>query len=217
MNVKTQSIKRVAVLCAAVAILAVSGCKKTADSSLNYKSALDNYYNAHPACLWAQPKKLPVQANTSDTDKTTPYDALVDQGLLVRTTAEKKELLILSKQVTNYDLSEQGRSNWSADINQPGYGNFCYGHWSVSAIDSSTPTTDQPGATTQVSYHYGLTGTPAWAAAPETQSAFPVIRANIASGLTGSATLTNTAGGWVVSSASGSTKAATSADGTIVE
>ncbi|SFS05899.1 hypothetical protein SAMN05421771_1142 [Granulicella pectinivorans] len=216
MKTSLNQITQAVALCA-VAVLGVAGCKKTADNSLNYKSALNTYYDAHPACLWTQSKKFPTQANTSDGDKTAPFDALVDQGLLVRTTGEKKELIILSKQVTNYDLSDQGRSAWTADVNQPGYGNFCYGHWSVSSIDSTTPTTDQPGATTQVSYHYGLSGTPAWATAPETQNAFPSIRANLAPNLTGSATLSNTTGGWVVSSASGSTRAATSADGSVVE
>jgi len=189
-----KSFTRAIALCA-VAVLGVAGCKKTADNSLNYKSALNAYYDAHPACLWAQ----------------------VDQGLLARTTGEKKELIIISKQVTNYDLSDQGRAAWTADVNQPGYGNFCYGHWAVTSIDSTTPTSDQPGATTQVSYRYGLAGTPGWAAAPETQNAFPNVRANLVANQTGSATLSNTANGWVVTSASGSTRAATSADGSVVE
>jgi hypothetical protein len=216
MNKPLNRFIKTAALCA-VAVLAIPGCKKTADNSLNYKSALNTFYDAHPACLWAQPKKFPTQSNTSDTTQTAPLDALVDQGLLARTTGEKKELIILSKQVTNYDLSDQGRAAWTADINQPGYGNFCYGHWSVSSIDSTTPTTDQPGATTQVSYHYGLAGTPSWANAPETQNAFPNVRANLTPNLTGSATLSNTAGGWVVTHASGSTRAPASADGSVVE
>jgi hypothetical protein len=216
MNLNPKGIKRAAILCA-VATIAVAGCKKTADTTLNYKSALNTYYDAHPACLWSQSQKFPTQANTSDTDKTAPFDALVDQGLLARTTGEKKELIVISKQVTNYDLSDRGRAAWTADVNQPGYGNFCYGYWSVSSIDSSTPTTGQPGATTQVSYHYALTGTPAWATAPETQNAFPAIRANLAPNLAGSATLSNTANGWVVTTASVSTKAATGTDANIVQ
>jgi hypothetical protein len=216
MNTPLNHFIKTAALCA-VAVIGIAGCKKTADNSLNYKSALNTFYDAHPACLWAQPKKFPTQANTSDTTQTAPLDALVDQGLLARTTGEKKELIIISKQVTNYDLSDQGRAAWTADINQPGYGNFCYGHWSVSSIDSTTPTTDQPGATTQVSYHYGLAGTPSWANAPETQNAFPNVRANLTPSLAGSATLSNTASGWVVTRASGSTRAPASADGTVVE
>ncbi len=71
-------------------VLLTAGCNKKADDSLNFKNALDNYYSAHPACLWSDPVKFPIQADTSDSSKTARYDALVDQGLLVRTTAEKR-------------------------------------------------------------------------------------------------------------------------------
>ena len=91
--------------CAAAGL--VAGCKKTDDSAANYTKAVNTYYASRPECLWSQTKKFPVQADTSDTTKTSGYDALVDQGLLTRTTAEKKELLIISKQVTNYDLSDR--------------------------------------------------------------------------------------------------------------
>ena len=36
-------------------------------------------------------------------------------------------MIIASKQVNNYDLSDAGRSTWTPDPAQPGYGNFCYG------------------------------------------------------------------------------------------
>ena len=214
---KASLVSTQAVALCGLALLGVAGCKKTADNTINYKSALNTYYAAHPACVWDDAKKFPVQVDTSDTSKTAPYDALLDQGLLLRSTDEKKKLLVLSKQVTNYDLSDKGRSAWTADPNQPGFGNFCYGHRTVSSIDSATPSNDQPGATTQVTYHYGFTDAPGWATAPETQTAFPGIQANLAAGQTGSATLSNTPNGWAVTSASGGHKAATSADGSIVQ
>ena len=133
-----------------VGMLVVSGCNKKADNSINYKSAINAYYSAHPSCLFSQPVQFPTQKTTSDQSATAPYDALVDQGLLVRTTAEKKVFIVASKQVTNYDLSSNGRSAWTADTTQPGFGNFCYGHRSVSTIDSSTPTSSDVGATTQI-------------------------------------------------------------------
>lgn len=196
----TLKTRRTAVICVAVILLGV-GCNKKEDNSINFRSAIDSYYSAHPACLWSEPIKFPVQADTSDNGKTAGYDALVDQGLLVRTTAEKKKLIIASKQVNNYDLSDKGRSAWTADVNQPGYGNFCYGHRKVSNIDSSTPTSSAPGATTQVSYHYALTDAPSWATAAETQNAYPQLHAELAGPLTGQATLTNTNNGWQLSSA----------------
>ncbi len=208
---------RVAASLSCVALLAL-GCKKTADNTINYKSAINTYYASRPACLWSDSVKFPAQANTSDTSKTSPYDALVDAGLLVRSTAEKKEMLILSKQVTNYDLSDKGRSAWTADAQQPGYGNFCYGSRTVQSIDNATPTNDQPGATTTVNYHVGISGAPAWATAPETQNAFPQLRTDLANS-PGMATLTDTSNGWSVTSGplSNVHKPATNADGSIVQ
>ncbi len=204
---------RATALCGA-ALLVITGCDKKADNSVNFTSAINRYYAAHPACIWDTSKKFPVQANTSDDGKTMNYDALVDQGLLLRTTAEKK-IIIISKQVNNYDLSDQGRAAWTPDTSQPGFGNFCYGHRSVSSIDSSTPTTDAVGATTQISYHYTFPGAPAWATAAETQTAYPQIRTDLTAPQIGQATLTNTANGWAVSSAPG--RHITNADGSIVQ
>ncbi len=200
-----------------VAILLATGCNKKDDNHLNFTSALNTYYGSHPACVWPEPVKFPVQADTSDTSKTSGYDALVDQGLLVRTTAEKKKLIIASKQVNNYDLSDKGRTAWTADVQQPGFGNFCYGHRKVDSIDSSTPTTSDVGASTQVHYHYAFSDAPGWATAPETQNAYPQIRADLNGPQLGLATLSNTSNGWVVSSAPGDRNTGTSADGRIVQ
>jgi hypothetical protein len=191
---------RTAALCGAAFSLAI-GCNKKADNTLNFTSAINTYYSAHPACLWSDPIKFPVQADTSDASKTSGYDALVDQGLLVRTTAEKKKFILGSKQVNNYDLSDKGRSVWTADTTQPGYGNFCYGHRKVSSLDSSTPTTSDPGATTQIAYHYTLADAPSWATAAETQTAYPQLQTELAAPQNAQATLTNTTNGWQVSSA----------------
>lgn len=180
------------------AVLFVTGCTKKADNTLNFTNAINSYYTDHPACLWPDPIKFPVQADTSDTSKTAPYDALVDQGLLVRTTAEKKKMIIASKQVNNYDLSDRGRSVWTADPTQPGFGNFCYGHRKVSSIDSSTPTNDQTGATTLVSYHYTFADAPSWATAAETQNAYPEVRTNLSGPRIDQTTLTNTDKGWMM-------------------
>lgn len=206
-----------AALCGAVALLA-TGCNKKADNSMNYKNAINTYYSAHPACLWSDSVKFPVQVDTSDTSKTAGYDALVDQGLLTRTTAEKPKLIISSKQVNNYDLSGKGRSVWTVDVQQPGFGNFCYGHRKASSIDSSTPTTDAVGATTQVAYHFTLVDTPAWATAAETQNAYPQLHADLNGPQAAHATLTNTSNGWQVTGAdANSSNPTTPADGKIVQ
>ncbi len=204
-----------AVLCAA-GLLLMSGCKKTADNTLNYKSAINTYYAAHPACLWSQPKQFPVQTETSDTDKTQKFDALFDQGLLTRTAGDKKKLLgLVDKQVNNYDLSDKGRGAWTADTTQPGFGNFCYGHRSVSSIESSTPNNGQPGATTTVNYRWTFDGAPDWAKAAEVQNVYADVRANLAGNGTSSKTLVDTSNGWQVQPTTGN--ATTPADGSVVE
>ena len=204
----------------AALILAVASitaaCNKNAPSAPNYDNAINSFYQAHPACLWDTEKKFPVQSAPDDA-KTSGYDALVDAGLLTRTTSEKK-IIIISKRENNYDISEQGRAAWTADPNQPGYGNFCYGHRKVASIDGNTPTSDQPGASVTVNYHYTLTGLPAWASSAETQTAFPKLQASNTP-QSATATLTNTTNGWQVASVPGSTtnNPATPADGRIVQ
>jgi hypothetical protein len=179
--------------------LTVTGCQKTADTKINYSSAINAYYQLHPACLWDNSQKFPIQVGHDDA-KTTKYDALVDQGLLTRTTSEKK-IIIISKQENNYDISDKGRGVWTPDASQPGYGNFCYGHRSVSTIDSNAPTNDNPGATTTVQYHYTFTGVPSWAQTPEIQTAYPQVQADLAGNpKPGTANLTNTTNGWQVNS-----------------
>jgi hypothetical protein len=207
---------RLSVIAITSAALLIAGCKKTSDNTVNYKAALNAYYAGRPLCLWPQPQKFPVQTGTSDTS-TAPYDALVDQGLLVRTISEKK-IIIISKQMTNYDLSDKGRGAWTADANQPGYGNFCYGTRTVSSIDSTTPNSGEPGATTTVNYHFSISNPPAWASAAETQNAFPRVATNLAAG-TATATLLDTSNGWSVQTlppVPASSSAPTSADGKIV-
>jgi len=206
--------------CASLLLLAATACKKTAPTTPNYAGALDSYYEAHPACLWTDEKKFPVQAATSDDAKTQGYDALVDQGLLTRTVSEKK-IIIISKRENNYDLSDKGRAAWTVDPNQPGYGNFCYGHIKATHVTqvSANGATDQPGSTVQVSYVPKLEGAPAWATAPETQTAFPGVQATLNNTQPEMATLTNTSGGWQVTRVPGGAGAypPTPADGRIVQ
>ncbi len=170
---------KAALLCAVMFCFA--GCNKQDNSKANYEAAINNYYKAHPVCIWQDTKKLPVQAATSDDAKTEGFDALTDAGLLTRTTAEKKVLIVASKQVNNYDLSAQGRSAWTPDTSQPGYGNFCYGHRAVDSIDSVTNGVNGSGLkTAEVNYHYSLAGVPAWAQSEEVKTAFPSLAAALA-------------------------------------
>jgi len=186
------------VLCGLVILAA--GCNKSKPDTTNFKTAINNYYTAHPSCVWSSPVKFPAQADASNDQQTKGFDALTDAGLLTRTSEEKKRFLIGSKQVNDYDVSSNGRTTWTADPSQPGYGNFCYGHRDVTSIDNVTMGTNQNGANTAtVNYHYDLTGVPDWAKSQETQTAFPNVQADMAAPKTATATLLQTQDNWQVS------------------
>src|SRR5579859_2013511 len=116
--------RRLLLLVLAGAVLMAGGCKKNTVDKGAFKSALNKYLGSKQECLWSAPLKLPAQADASDDQETKGFDALTDAGLLTRKAVEKKRFLIGSKQANDYDLSDQGRSAWTEDASQPGYGNF---------------------------------------------------------------------------------------------
>jgi hypothetical protein len=180
-------------------MMLAAGCNKQADTRQNYEAAINDYYKAHPSCLWSEPKKFPVQAATSDDAKTEGYDALTDAGLLTRTTGEKKVMIVASKQVNNYDLSDKGRTSWAANPNQPGYGNFCFGHRDVTSIDSVTPGKDSAGnKTAQVNYHYKIADVADWANSQEIKTAFPGVGTSLSESRADTASLMQTGDHWQV-------------------
>jgi hypothetical protein len=117
--------------------------------------------------------------------------------LLTRTTAEKKVLIITSKQVNNYDLSEIGRTSWTPDSSQHGYGNLWYGTREVVSIDNSTLGTNGSGAkTVDVTYRYDIANVAAWAKSQEVQTARPAIASALSSNASDKATLVMTGDRW---------------------
>lgn len=178
-------------------ILLAAGCNKTDNTKTNFKTAINNYYAAHPACLWSDAKKFPIQAATSDEAKTEGLDALTDAGLLMRTTAEKKVFILGSKQVNNYDVSDKGRTVWTQDPTQPGYGNFCYGHRHVTSIDNFNSTVNASGTkTAQVNYHFAMNDIADWAQSQEMKTAFPNLNNAGTGNQTGQATLVMSGNNW---------------------
>lgn len=197
-------------LAACGALVMAAGCKKNSVDTGSFKSALNTYYSGKQDCVWADAVKFPVQADKSDDEKTKGFDALTDAGMLLRTPQEKKRFLIGSKQVNDYDLTDKGRSTWTADASQPGYGNFCFGARSVTAVDSYSPP-DNPDATQfTVNYHYAVTSAPDWATTAEMKTAFPKIATDTSGQQTGSATLVKSNDGWQVSQAQPSAGASSS-------
>lgn len=189
---------RIAAILAVTGLIAWgTGCKKELDT-VGFKSAINNSFAGRHECIWPEPLKLPAEADTSKDEKTRDYDALTDAGLLVRGTAEKKRFLVGSKQVNQYDLSDKGHAAWTADPNQPGYGNFCFGHFNVTAIDSAVPNDAANPTQYTVTYRYEVEGIPGWATTPETMRTFPRVAASTAIQTATATLIQGTNGGWAV-------------------
>ena len=118
------------------------------------------------------PIKLPAEADTSKDEKTRDYDALLDAGLLVRGTAEKKRFLVGSKQVNQYDLSDKGHSALDSGPQSAGLRQLLLWSFQRDAIDSAVPNDPNPTQYT-VTYHYEVEGIPTWASTPETMKTVP--------------------------------------------
>src|ERR1700733_10138690 len=195
--------KAISLLCVGIcsAALIAAGCRKTNFvDKMAFKSAINNYYSTRQDCVWSSPVKFPVQADTSNYEQTKGYDALTDAGFLVRKAAEKKRFLIGSKQVNDYDLSDKGRSNWTADQTQPGFGNFCFGHREVTTIDGFTPVDVSDATQYSVSYHFDVASVPGWASTVEMKTAFPKVAIDTSGQQTAVANLVKSDSGWQVNS-----------------
>ncbi len=177
----------------ALMTLAIGCISKKAATADNFKNVIDTYYSTHPECLWSTTVKFPTRADTSDTGKTTGFDALTDQGLLVRQQDSRKVFIFGSKQVNDYDLSDKGRAAWTVDPQQPGFGNFCYGHRNVTTVDDFI----NNAGTAAVNYHYRLGAVAPWADNTEMKTAFPTVQASLASPLSDKAILTLTDDSWI--------------------
>jgi len=189
---------RCLVLALSAAILVTAGCKTNSVDQSTFKSAINDYYRGKPVCLWSSLVKFPAQADTSNDEQTKGFDALTDAGMLMRTSAEKKRFLIGSKQVNNYDLSDKGRSAWTADTTQPGYGNFCFGQRVVTSVDGFTPP-DTNATQYAVNYHQTVTNVPDWANSAEMKTGFPLLATDTSGQQTATATLVKSDNGWQVS------------------
>jgi len=188
---------KLALMAFAAAMGLGTGCHSNSVDREAFKSALNSYYSGKHDCIWSNPMKFPVQADTSNDEQTKGFDALTDAGLLTRKSAEKSRFLIGSKQVNVYDLSDVGRSTWTPDATQPGYGNFCFGHLEVSSIDGYTPA-DPNAATYSVTYRYGVSGIAGWANSPEMKVAFPKITTDSNGQHAATADLEKSSNGWLV-------------------
>ena len=174
-----------------------SGCGKPVDKAA-FLSAINKSYDGRHVCLWDEPTKLPAQADPSKDEKARGYDALTDAGLLNREFLVKKDPLVGSIRINKYDLSDKGHSAWTPDPNQHGSGNFCFGHFNVTAIDKAIPNDSSPPTQYTVNYSYEVEGIPGWARTPESMRAFHKIAADTSIQSATATLIKGTDGGWAV-------------------
>ena len=190
--------RHIASLLALAAIALVpAACKKRIDTT-QFKTAINNSFAGKHECVWPEPVKMPAEADPTKDERTRDFDALTDAGLLARAPEEKKRFLIGSKQVNLYDLSDKGHSLWTPDAKQPGYGNFCFGHFNATAITNAVPNDASNPTQYTVTYQYEVEGIPGWASTPESRRAFPKISKDTSIQSATATLIKDSNGGWVV-------------------
>jgi hypothetical protein len=175
-----------------------TACKDDTIQKSEFKTAINNSFAGKHDCLWSEPLKMPAEADPAKDERTRDFDALTDAGLLVRAPEEKKRFLIGSKPVNLYDLSDRGHASWTPDPNEPGYGNFCFGHFNVTSIDNFTPNNSSNATQYTVTYSYEVEGIPGWAITPESRRAFPKVSKDTSIQNATATLVKDSNGGWAV-------------------
>jgi hypothetical protein len=179
---RTPSAARYVSALLAASLLLNSGCNsKATPTDANFTQTINTYYTEHPECLLAN---IRFPYATSDPAVTKQMNTLV-KSLLLESSYEN------SVKTTRYTVARAGERYAPR---------FCYGHRTVSAINSSTPPAKGPSGfpETHVSYSYKLEDVPIWARSADVQAAFPTMGTAVASGGTGEMRLAQTLAGWQV-------------------
>lgn len=174
-----------------------TACKQPADRPA-LKAAINQSFAGRHECVWPEPMKLPAEIDPSKDDRIRGFDALTDAGLLIRETEIKGRASVGSSPIDKFSLSDKGHAAWTADPGRPGYGNFCVGHFNVTAIDKATPNDRSNPTQYNVNYRYEVEGIPGWASSPESMRAFPKIAADTSIQSATAVVVKGADGGWTV-------------------
>jgi hypothetical protein len=180
-----------------IAVL-VAGCQSSAAKKAGFDTAINNFYQSRQDCLWSNPIKFPETATQGN--EMQELDALVDAGLLNKTTAKTVRRRERSNEANEYVLSDYGRLVWKADAARAGYGNFCFGPPQVNSIESYKRVNGASATEYQVNYR-DVVRLPAWASTPAVKKVFPRVKED-SSGQTATATLIKNGNGWKVQTVS---------------
>lgn len=195
--------ERIVVALVLTGLLALAiGCEKPVDKA-GFEAAINRSFSDRHLCVWPQPTKLPAEIDPSKDDRIRSFEALADAGTLSRESAEKKQLLgrqvNVLHPVNTYDLTDKGHSFWTPEPGRPGYGNFCVGHFNVTAITKAIPNDNSNPTQYTVTYSYEVEGIPGWATTPESMRAFPQIAADTSIQSTTATLVKGPDGNWAVS------------------
>lgn len=164
------------------ATLLLSACNsKTKATPENFTQAINNFYLDRPECLFPD---IRFPYATSDPEVTKQMNTLVKSHLLESSYES-------AVKTTRYTISTTGRRFAPR---------FCYGHRSVTAIDTFPSPQKGPSGfpETQVTYHYALKDVPVWAQSPEIGAAYPAMSRVVSQGGTDKISLAQTLAGWQV-------------------
>jgi hypothetical protein len=150
--------------------------------------------------VWPEPAKLPAEIDPSKDDRIRDFDALTDAGLLTREIEVKSHVAVGSQPMNKFSLSGRGQSAWTPDPGRADFGNFCMGHFNVTAIDKATPNDRSNPTQYTVNYSYEVEGIPAWAQTPESMRAFRKIAADTSIQTATATVVKGSDGTWVVAS-----------------
>jgi len=176
-----------------------TGCRKQVDHA-EFISAINKSFVGRHECVWPEPVKLPAKVDPSKDDRIRAFEALTDAGLFLRVSEEKGNFLAGSKRVNTYNLSDKGHSSWTPEANQPGYGNFCFGHFNATAVEKATPNDSANPTQYTVNYRYEVLGIPDWVSKPESMRAFPKLAADTTIQSATATLAKGTNGDWAVES-----------------
>jgi len=164
------------------ALLLSAGCdSKAKPTEANFTQTINAYFTEHPDCLLSN---IRFPYATSDPTVTKQLNTLV-KSLLLESSYET------AVKTTRYTVARAGTRYAPR---------FCYGHRTVTSIESSTPLAKGPAGLpeTHISYRYKIEDVPVWAKSPDVQAAYPQMAAATTEGGTAQITLAQSVAGWQV-------------------
>ena len=172
----------IAAFAAALLALSLTACSsKSKATPDNFIAGLNAHFADHPDCLFPDAPTFPFE--TTDPAKTRQMNTLVDAKLLE--VAVERDI-----HASRYTPTTMGARVAPR---------FCYGHRSITSIDSFTPPAPANGfPETQVTYHYTMQDVPVWAKSEAMRAAFPKMALDTSGTASDKATLAGTIAGWQV-------------------